>query len=86
VVSLRAAVTRRLENAERLGVCVERTQGQLMSVVGLQRWFPLWALLGCAFAYRWPEPFAGAGAAIVPLLGLVMFGMGMTLGSRDFWL
>jgi len=84
VVSLRAAVTRRLENAERLGACVERTQGQLMSVVGLQRWFPLWALLGCAFAYGWPEPFAGAGAAIVPLLGLVMFGMGMTLGSRDF--
>jgi len=55
-----------------------------MSVVGLQRWFPLWALLSSAFAYARPEPFAAAGDAIVLLLGLVMFGMGMTLSGRDF--
>lgn len=55
-----------------------------MNVVGLQRWFPLWALLGSAFAYVRPEPFAAAGPAIVPLLGLVMFGMGMTLSGSAF--
>lgn len=55
-----------------------------MSVVGLQRWFPLWALLASACAYARPELFATAGPAIVPLLGLVMFGMGMTLSGSDF--
>lgn len=55
-----------------------------MSAVGLQRWFPFWALMGSALAYLWPDSFAAAKAAIVPLLGVVMFGMGMTLSGRDF--
>ena len=55
-----------------------------MSAAGWQRWFPLWALLASALAYVHPAPFASAGAAIVPLLALVMFGMGMTLTSADF--
>jgi len=55
-----------------------------MTVSGLQRWFPLWALLACVVAYARPVPFAAAGPAIVPLLGLVMFGMGMTLNGSDF--
>ncbi|EXJ14495.1 bile acid:sodium symporter family protein [Imhoffiella purpurea] len=46
--------------------------------------FPLWALLGVACAYLFPEWLAGAKPAIVPLLGLVMFGMGVTLDPRDF--
>ncbi|MBK1705349.1 bile acid:sodium symporter family protein [Halochromatium glycolicum] len=46
--------------------------------------FPLWALLGSLLAYVQPEPFVAAKPAIVPLLGLVMFGMGMTLTWRSF--
>ncbi len=45
---------------------------------------PLWALLGAGLAYWQPEPFAALEPLIVPLLGLVMFGMGMTLTSADF--
>ena len=50
----------------------------------LVRFFPLWALACSALAYLWPAPFAAARPAIVPLLGLVMFGMGMTLKTADF--
>jgi BASS family bile acid:Na+ symporter len=50
----------------------------------LQRWFPLWALLGSAAAYLFPEYPGAAKPAIVPLLGIVMFGMGITLTGRDF--
>ncbi len=46
--------------------------------------FPLWAILGSALAYAAPELFAGWKPAIVPLLGVVMFGMGMTLTWGSF--
>lgn len=46
--------------------------------------FPLWALLGAGLAWWLPEPFAAMKPGIVPLLGLVMFGMGVTLSWRDF--
>lgn len=46
--------------------------------------FPLWAVLLAAAAYVWPGGFAGLAGAIVPLLGLVMFGMGMTLTPASF--
>jgi BASS family bile acid:Na+ symporter len=46
--------------------------------------FPLWALLGSVAALIWPGVFVDLRPAIVPLLGLVMFGMGLTLSSRDF--
>ena len=42
----------------------------------LTRLFPLWALLFSAVAYGMPAFFAALKPAIVPLLGLVMFGMG----------
>ena len=48
------------------------------------RWFPLWALLLSAVAWLVPAPFAAAREAIVPLLALVMLGMGMTLVPADF--
>lgn len=32
----------------------------------------------------WPEPITAWRPAIVPLLGVIMFGMGLTLGPRDF--
>ncbi|MFD2110602.1 bile acid:sodium symporter family protein [Thiorhodococcus fuscus] len=46
--------------------------------------FPFWALLGVGCATLFPEWFVGAKPAIVPLLGLVMFGMGATLDSSGF--
>jgi len=46
--------------------------------------FPVWALALAAVAYYRPEGFAALAPAIVPLLGLVMFGMGMTLTPGAF--
>ncbi len=46
--------------------------------------FPLWAVLFSVAAFYFPTPFAAMKPAIVPLLGWVMFGMGMTLLARDF--
>lgn len=46
--------------------------------------FPVAAVLVCALALFWPDPFVASRSAIVPLLGLIMFGMGMTLTARDF--
>lgn len=46
--------------------------------------FPLWAVLFATAAAWRPEVFAPLRPAIVPLLGLVMFGMGATLLPRDF--
>ena len=46
--------------------------------------FPLWALGACAAAWLWPAPFAALKPAIVPLLGVVMFGMGATLTAASF--
>ncbi|MEJ2592455.1 MAG: bile acid:sodium symporter family protein [Candidatus Thiodiazotropha sp.] len=50
----------------------------------LTRLFPLWALLFSAVAYGLPGGFVVLKPAIVPLLGLVMFGMGMTLTWNHF--
>lgn len=46
--------------------------------------FPVWALLLSGIAYASPETFTSLKGAIVPLLGIVMFGMGMTLTLDDF--
>lgn len=46
--------------------------------------FPLWALLACGWAYGRPAPWAAMKPLIIPLLGLVMFGMGLTLSGEDF--
>lgn len=46
--------------------------------------FPLWALLFALLAWRQPAMFAGGRDLIVPLLSLVMFGMGLTLTMADF--
>jgi len=52
-----------------------------MSITGL---FPLWAVLGALLALFVPEWFIPLKPAIVLLLGLVMFGMGITLSGKDF--
>lgn len=46
--------------------------------------FPLWALLLSAVAYVMPQWFTPWRDAIVPLLMVIMFGMGMTITLRDF--
>ncbi len=46
--------------------------------------FPLWAILFSGLAYGFPAVFMPLKEAIVPLLGLVMFGMGMTLTPKNF--
>jgi bile acid:Na+ symporter, BASS family len=50
----------------------------------LVRAFPLWAVLLSALAWIYPQWFVPFRGAIVPLLALVMFGMGLTLGVADF--
>jgi len=46
--------------------------------------FPLWAVSLSVIAYYLPEPFISLKSAIIPLLALIMFGMGMTLNFTDF--
>lgn len=46
--------------------------------------FPLWAVLISAVAVLYPAPLIPLKWAIVPLLGVVMFGMGVTLTPSDF--
>ena len=50
----------------------------------LTRMFPLWAVVFTLLALKFPQAFAGGRPVIVPLLGVVMFGMGMTLSVEDF--
>ncbi|MGW8311537.1 MAG: bile acid:sodium symporter family protein [Thiogranum sp.] len=53
-------------------------------IVVLTRAFPLWALAFATLAWSRPELFTSHKPAIVPLLALVMFGMGLTLRADDF--
>jgi BASS family bile acid:Na+ symporter len=46
--------------------------------------FPLWAALFAGVAWLAPGLFSPLRPAIEWLLGIVMFGMGVTLGPRDF--
>jgi BASS family bile acid:Na+ symporter len=46
--------------------------------------FPLWALLLAGLALWQPAWFTHLKPAIIPLLGVVMFGMGMTLTPANF--
>lgn len=46
--------------------------------------FPIWALLVSGIAWFFPDGFIGLKSWIVPLLMLVMLGMGLTLTWQDF--
>ncbi|MFD6441697.1 bile acid:sodium symporter family protein [Peribacillus sp. NPDC060186] len=46
--------------------------------------FTLWVIIFAVIAYILPNHFIWIGAYIVPLLGIVMFGMGLTLSAADF--
>lgn len=50
----------------------------------LTRLFPVWALLLASIAYYLPQPFSEGKPLILPLLMVIMFGMGMTLTTTDF--
>lgn len=50
----------------------------------LTQLFPLWAVLFSVFAFLFPGGLENLAWAIVPLLMLIMFGMGMTLTWADF--
>lgn len=50
----------------------------------LIRLFPVWAILMSCAAFYFPWLFAGLSTAIVPLLSVVMLGMGLTLKWSDF--
>ncbi|GAB3518577.1 bile acid:sodium symporter family protein [Arthrobacter monumenti] len=46
--------------------------------------FPLLILAGGAAGMLWPSAFTGFSPWIAPLLGIIMFGMGLTLTPPDF--
>lgn len=46
--------------------------------------FAIWALVSAILGFLFPEFFASLAFLIVPILGIIMFGMGMTLKTSDF--
>jgi BASS family bile acid:Na+ symporter len=46
--------------------------------------FAVWVLLFAALAFASPATFRPLAAWVVPLLGVIMFGMGLTLSKEDF--
>jgi BASS family bile acid:Na+ symporter len=46
--------------------------------------FAMWVLLFAVLAFLYPSGFTWIGQYIVPLLGIIMFGMGLTLSANDF--
>ena len=50
----------------------------------LTQLFPLWAIIFSLLAWQYPELFRAYEPWIVPLLSVVMFGMGLTLHLSDF--
>ena len=46
--------------------------------------FALWTLLFAILAFFFPAQFKWIGPYVVPLLGIIMFGMGLTLSKEDF--
>jgi len=58
------------------------------TIASISRWigktFAIWALLSAVLGFIFPETFALLAKFIVPILGIIMFGMGMTLKTEDF--
>jgi len=50
----------------------------------LTKLFPLWAVLFALIAFQYPKLFSNILNLIIPLLMVVMFGMGMTLRWENF--
>jgi BASS family bile acid:Na+ symporter len=47
-------------------------------------YFTFWIILFSLITFLYPAPFSGLTWLIVPVLGIIMFGMGMTLTVEDF--
>jgi BASS family bile acid:Na+ symporter len=47
-------------------------------------YFTFWIILFSVITFLYPASFAGLTGLIVPVLGIIMFGMGMTLTGEDF--
>ena len=62
--------------------CVEDRHVRYIKLI--TRLFPLWAVLFSIAAYRYPGCFTPMKPLIVPLLAVIMLGMGMTLSPGDF--
>ena len=51
----------------------------------IARWMGLIVLLAAVFAYLVPAPLKAIDTWFInPLLGMIMFGMGLTLSAKDF--
>ncbi len=51
----------------------------------IARWMGAWVLLAAVVAVLFPAPFIAVGTWVInPMLGLIMFGMGLTLSPQDF--
>ncbi|MCY9514546.1 bile acid:sodium symporter family protein [Paenibacillus apiarius] len=46
--------------------------------------FAIWVILFACLAFYLPDSFKWLGAYITPLLGIIMFGMGLTVSPTDF--
>ena len=55
-----------------------------LTIMTITSLFPLWAIAVSAAAWLLPGPFVQSRPAIVPLLGVIMLSMGMTLTCGDF--
>jgi BASS family bile acid:Na+ symporter len=53
-------------------------------MLSVSRLFPFLAIIVAFLAYNDPSPLIGWKTAIMPLLAMVMFTMGLTLRARDF--
>lgn len=63
---------------------LRRTSPEITMIARITALFPLWAMLGVLLAWLVPGPFAACRPAILPLLGVVMFGMGAGLRVENF--
>ncbi len=68
--------------AREIGVGSMKVIEKISSFAG--KTFTLWVLLFAVIAYLAPDHFTWIGGYVVPLLGLVMFGMGLTISAADF--
>ncbi len=57
-------------------------------IAALSNWigktFAIWALFSAILGFLLPQLFTSLAFLIVPILGIIMFGMGMTLKTSDF--
>lgn len=53
-------------------------------MLSISRLFPILAIIVAALAYNDPAPLMGWKEAIMPLLAIIMFAMGLTLRTHDF--